>query len=89
MTKQLSGGKRERYTNSNRNNDRKVFNEKVDREGVESDLLHYKSEGILTVDDLETKEFNDIIHFGYLGRKEKIKDISNESNPYVILNFIT
>jgi len=24
----------------------------------------------------------------YMGRKEKIKEISNESNPYVILNFM-
>ena len=45
-------------------------------------------EGILAGDDLETTEFNDIMNFLYMGRKEKIKEISNESNPYVILNFM-
>ena len=30
----------------------------------------------------------DIMNFLYMGRKEKIKEISNESNPYVILNFM-
>ena len=29
-----------------------------------------------------------IYEFLYMGRKEKIREISNESNPYVILNFI-
>lgn len=42
----------------------------------ESNLPYYKSRGILTRDDLETKEFNDIMNFLYLGRKEKIKEIS-------------
>ena len=55
----------------------------------ESALPHYKSRGILTGDDWETTEFNDIMNFLYMGRKEKIREISNESNPYVILNFIS
>ena len=54
----------------------------------ESALPYYKLRGILTGDDLETTEFNDIMNFLYMGRKEKIKEISNESNPYVILNFM-
>ena len=45
-------------------------------------------EGILAGDDLETTEFNDIMNFLYMGRKEKIRELSNESNPYMILNFI-
>ena len=49
----------------------------------ESALPHYKSRGILAGD-----EFNDIMNFLYMGRKEKIRELSNESNPYMILNFI-
>ncbi len=55
----------------------------------ESALPHYKSKGILMGDDLETKEFNDIMNFLYLGRKEKMKEISSESNPYMVINFIS
>lgn len=55
----------------------------------ESALPYYKSKGILIGDDLETKEFNDIMNFLYLGRKEKMKEISNESNPYIVLNFFS
>lgn len=55
----------------------------------ESALPYYKEKGILTGDDEETTEFNDIMNFLYMGRKEKIREISNESNPYVILNFIS
>lgn len=55
----------------------------------ESALPYYKSKGILIGDDLETKEFNDIMNFLYLGRKEKIKEISSESDPYIVLNFIS
>ena len=54
----------------------------------ESALPYYKSRGILIGDDLETTEFNDIMNFLYMGRKEKIRKLSNESNPYMILNFI-
>nr|WP_296437818.1 hypothetical protein [uncultured Acetatifactor sp.] len=55
----------------------------------ESALPHYKSKGILMGDDLETKEFNDIMNFLYLGRKEKMKEISSETNPYMVINFIS
>ena len=54
----------------------------------ESALPYYEKNGILTGNDPETTEFNDIMNFLYMGRKEKIKEISNESNPYVILNFM-
>ena len=54
----------------------------------ESALPYYEKNGILTETDPETTEFNDIMNFLYMGRKEKIKEISNESNPYVILNFM-
>lgn len=55
----------------------------------ESALPHYKSKGILMGDDLETKEFNDIMNFLYLGRKEKMKEISSETNPYMVINIIS
>lgn len=54
----------------------------------ESALPYYEKNGILTGNDPETTEFNDIMNFFYMGRKEKNKEISNESNPYVILNFM-
>ena len=52
----------------------------------ESALPYYEKNGILTGTDPETTEFNDIMNFLYMGRKEKIKEISND--PYVILNFM-
>lgn len=55
----------------------------------ESALPYYKSKGILMGNELETMEFNDIMNFLYMGRKEKIKEISSETNPYVILNYIS
>lgn len=55
----------------------------------ESALPYYKVRGILTGDDLEIEEFNDIMMFLYLGRKEKLQELSSESNPFVILNFIS
>ena len=54
----------------------------------ESALPYYEKNGILTGTDPETTEFNDIMNFLYMGRKEKIRKLSNESNPYMILNFI-
>ena len=53
----------------------------------ESALPYYKSRGIITHDDSEGKEFNDIMDFLYLGRKEKLQEISGESNPYIVMNF--
>ena len=61
---------------------------KIMQSYFESALPYYKSRGILIGDDLETTEFNDIMNFLYMGRKEKIREISNENNPYVILNCI-
>lgn len=55
----------------------------------ESALPYYKARGILTCDDSEGKEFNDIMNFLYLGRKEKLQEISGESNPYIVMNFIS
>lgn len=55
----------------------------------ESALPYYKSRGIITHDDSEGKEFNDIMDFLYLGRKEKLQEISGESNPYIVMNFIS
>lgn len=55
----------------------------------ESALPYYKSRGITTHDDSEWKEFNDIMDFLYLGRKEKLQEISGESNPYMVMNFIS
>lgn len=54
----------------------------------ESALPYYKENGILTCDDSESEEFNDIMNFLYLGRKEKLQEISSESNPYIVMNFI-
>lgn len=54
----------------------------------ESALPYYEKNGILTGNDPQTTEFNDIMNFLYMGRKEKIRELSNESNPYMILNFI-
>ena len=55
----------------------------------ESALPYYKEKGILMGDSMEIKEFNDIMEFLYLGRKEKLQKLSNEKNPYIILNFIS
>ena len=40
----------------------------------ESALPYYEKNGILTGNDPETTEFNDIMNFLYMGRKEKIKE---------------
>lgn len=54
----------------------------------ESALQYYKKYGILSEDSLEIKEFNDIMNFLYLGRKEKMKELSTENNTYMILNVL-
>lgn len=54
----------------------------------ESALPYYKEQGILEGNEEETVEFNDIMEFLYLGRKEKIQETINESESYMILNFI-
>ena len=42
----------------------------------ESALPYYEKNGILAGNDPETTEFNDIMNFLYMGRKEKNKEIS-------------
>lgn len=56
----------------------------------ESALPYYKANGILSCDDSDSEgnEFNDIMNFLYLGRKEMIQKISCESNPYSVINWI-
>ena len=39
----------------------------------ESALPYYKENGVLSKDDEESNEFNDIMYFLYMGRKEQIK----------------
>lgn len=54
----------------------------------ESALPYYKEKGILMGDDFEAEEFNDIMDFLYLGRKEELDKISSDSNPYLVLESI-
>lgn len=53
----------------------------------ESALPYYRKKGPILDNTLEAKEFNDIMEFLYLGRKEAIKKISNQK-PFVVLNCI-
>ena len=53
----------------------------------ETALPYYKAKGTLIGTEPEIEEFNDIMHFLYLGRKEKINELSNECNSYVIFCF--
>ena len=55
----------------------------------ESALPHYQKYGILMGTEPEIKEFNDIMNFLYLGRKEKLKELSNEKKPYTVTDFIS
>ena len=55
----------------------------------ETALPYYKEKGILIGDEPEIKEFNDIMNFLYLGRKEKLEGLSTERNPFVVLNFLS
>lgn len=47
----------------------------------ESALPYYKSNGILKGGDTESKEFNDIMNFLYLGRKERLDKLAREKDP--------
>lgn len=47
----------------------------------ESALPYYKSRGILGGEDTESKEFDDIMDFLYLGRKERLDKLVNEKSP--------
>ena len=55
----------------------------------ESALPIYKENGILPGDEPEIVEFNDIMNFLYLGRKENLIDLPKDSNSYIIMNFIS
>ena len=57
----------------------------TDSEGA---LPHYKMHGILNGDDVETKEFNDIMEFLYLGKKEKLQELDNVGNQLIVSNYI-
>lgn len=37
---------------------------------------------------MEIRKFNDIMNFLYLGRKEKLKELSTENSNYTILNVL-
>lgn len=55
----------------------------------ESALPYYKKLGILKGTDTETKEFNDIMDFLYLGRKENLKKMPKSNQPYIVMIFDT
>lgn len=54
----------------------------------ENALPYYKQNGILDGDEQEIIDFNDIMSFLYLGRKETLEKVSKEDNPFVVMNFI-
>lgn len=53
----------------------------------EDALPYYRMHGKIDSDDPEIVEFNDIMDFLYLGRKERLEQFSRESGPLVIMNF--
>jgi hypothetical protein len=55
----------------------------------ESALPYYQANGILIGNEPEIEEFNDVMKFLYLGRKENLQKLSNENNPYIVMNFIS
>ena len=67
--------------------------EMINRSGVlysdfESALPHYRKNGIIQDNTLEAQEFNDIMEFIYMGRKERERLCSALNNPMLILNII-
>ena len=54
----------------------------------ESALPYYKAKGILKGDTPEIIEFNDIMNFLYLGRKENLTELLKDSNSYIVMNCI-
>lgn len=52
----------------------------------ESALIYYKSNGIVAGNTPEIKEFNDIMNFLYLGRKENLNKLPNDSSSYIVMN---
>ena len=55
----------------------------------ESALPYYQKNGVLEGDGPEIDEFNDIMNFLYLGRKENIHQLSVDKNPFFVMNFIS
>lgn len=55
----------------------------------ESALPYYQANGILMGNEPEIEEFNDVMNFLYLGRKENLQKLSNENNPYIVMDFIS
>lgn len=55
----------------------------------ENALTFYRANGILQGDGPEIIQFNDIMNFIYLGRKEAMQKISDDSSGYIIMNFIS
>lgn len=53
----------------------------------ESALPVYKENGVLEGTEPEIQEFNDIMEFLYLGRKEKVKKICNEPSLFIMSMF--
>lgn len=53
----------------------------------ESALPVYKENGILEGNEPEIQEFNDIMEFLYLGRKEKVQKISSEPSLFIMNMF--
>lgn len=55
----------------------------------ESALPHYQENGVLEGDGPEIEEFNDIMNFLYLGRKESIHQLSVDKKPFFVMNLIS
>ena len=64
-----------------------TINKGVVYSDFESALPYYRENGPILDNTLEAKEFNDIMEFLYLGRKEAIKEFSSQK-PFVVLNCI-
>ena len=65
------------------------LNECISYSDFESALPYYKMYGKITDNTLEADEFNDIMEFLYLGRKEAFDKLSNQNNPISILNYLS
>lgn len=54
----------------------------------ESALPFYLAKGVLSGSKPEIVEFNDIMNFLYLGRKEDVAQLSKNSGSYIVMNFM-
>lgn len=54
----------------------------------ESALPFYLAKGVLSGSEPEIVEFNDIMNFLYLGRKEDLIELTKDSDSYIVMNFI-